>query len=69
MSLPMAGPAIKDWQNNHVIRPRAKMLCTSMIGISLLVIWLYVDVSIWIKSFITLLLVSVTIFVVSRKSA
>lgn len=68
MSLPIAGNAVRDWQDNHVIRPRAKILCVVMIALSLVTIWVLAPVHVIFKSFLTLLLVSVATFVVTRKS-
>ena len=69
MNMPVAGDAIRDWQHNRVIRPRAKILCISMIILSLLSLWLFAQVHIALKSVVTLLLVSVGSFVVTRKSS
>ena len=69
LELPMAGPALADWNDNRVIRPRAKILCLSMITLSLCTMWIYAQVPIALKIAITLILVSVGCFVVTRKSA
>lgn len=68
MSLPIAGNAVRDWQDNHVISPRAKVLCVLMITISLLMIWGLAPVHVLLKGLLTLLLASVATFVVTRKS-
>jgi uncharacterized protein len=67
LTLPIAGDGIRDWNENQVIRPRAKVLCVSMIGLSLGVIWAFVDVIIVVKILITIVLVFVSTFVVTRK--
>lgn len=67
LSLPLAGPSIRDWQDRRVIRPRAKVLCTAMILVSLGATWAYGTVMVPVKVFLTLLLVSVGTFVVTRK--
>lgn len=67
LSLPFAGEAILDWQQNRVIRKKAKILCASMIMLSLGVIWSLGTIFIGIKVFVTLILVSVGVFVVTQK--
>jgi uncharacterized protein len=68
LTLPIAGDAIHDWRENRVIRPRAKILCGSMIVLSLTSMWIYAQV-IWVlKLAITMLLLSVGSFVMTRKS-
>lgn len=69
LELPMAGPALADWNDNRVIRPRAKILCLSMIFLSLATMWVYAQVPIALKLIITTILLSVGCFVVTRKSA
>ena len=69
MSLPFAGPAIRDWQHNRVIRPRAKVLCASMILLSFLIIWINPKIFLALKIAVTLILGSVGAFVVTRKNA
>lgn len=69
LNLPVAGDGIRDWQHNRVIRPRAKILCSVMILVSLIVIYLNVKIALIVKVIVTVILVSVWGFVVSRKSA
>jgi uncharacterized membrane protein YbaN (DUF454 family) len=69
MSLPFAGPAIRDWQHNRVIRPRAKVLWASMILLSFLIIWINPKIFLALKIAVTLILGSVGAFVVTRKNA
>lgn len=68
LSLPVAGPAVREWNEHRVVRKRAKVLCATMIMLSLSVIWVKVDVPVLLKIFLTVLLVSVCTFVVTRKS-
>lgn len=68
LNLPLAGEGIKEWQDHRVIRPRAKVLCVTMILFSLTLIYLNSNISIKIKVPVTLTLVSVGLFVVSRKN-
>ncbi|MFP5386068.1 MAG: YbaN family protein [Bacteriovoracia bacterium] len=69
LNLPIAGEGIRDWQNNRVIRPRAKALCALMILISLGIIFVNPDIHVAVKVLVTLILVPVGGFVVTRKSA
>ena len=68
LNLPMAGEAVKDWQNNRVIKTRAKILCCSMILLSLGLIWRHPNILAIIKVSVTMMLTSVGIFVTTRKS-
>ncbi len=69
LNLPMAGVAIKDWQQNRVIKTRAKILCGSMILLSLFFIWNHPRILLMIKILVTVILGSVGTFVVTRKSS
>lgn len=68
LNLPLAGEAIADWQNSKVIRPKAKLLCTSMILLSLSVMWFKANVFIGLKLTISITLILLNIFVLTRKS-
>jgi uncharacterized protein len=68
LQLPYAGAAIKDWDERKVINTRAKILCTTMIAFSLSMIWIKAPVHIYLKLFLTILLLSVNLFVLTRKS-
>lgn len=69
LNLPVAGDAVRDWQDNRVIKPKAKILCASMILLSFVLIWMNPKILVLIKLVITLVLTSVGIFVVSRKNS
>jgi uncharacterized protein len=69
LGLPYAGPIILDWDQNKIIRPRAKVLCVLMLLMSGGVIWLSVKIPFIIKLLVTLILFSVGVFVVGRKSS
>jgi uncharacterized protein len=69
LALPMAGDAIRDWDENQVIRPGAKFLCVFMLTISVAVIWYFAQVLWGLKLVLTLIIASVGTFVVTRKSA
>lgn len=68
LSLPIAGPAVTEWNQHRVVRTRAKILCAVMILLSLGFIWWKVDVLREVKLFLTILLLCVCGFVVTRKS-
>ena len=68
LELPMAGPAIKDWRQTRVIKPRAKILCALMISLSLFLIWRSQKIPLFIQLPVSILLVSVGTYVVTRKS-
>lgn len=68
LSLPVAGEGIKDWRENRVIKPRAKILCTLMIAVSVFLIWINEKIVIFGKVAVALLLISVWAFVVTRRS-
>lgn len=69
MELPVAGDAVRDWQHNRVIKPRAKILCTIMIIVSLVIILMSQKIMLPVKIIVPLILVSVWSFVITRKSA
>lgn len=69
MELPIAGAAVRDWQENRVIKPRAKILCTLMIIVSLVVILMNQKIILPVKIIVPLILVSVWSFVITRKNA
>jgi uncharacterized protein len=68
LELPVAGEGIRDWQNNKVIRPQAKFLCSIMIIFSLVLIMFNQKIMFAVKLSVGVLLISVWIFVISRKS-
>ena len=68
MNLPLAGDAVKDWQVNRVIKPKAKILCGSMMLLSFFFIWSSPQILLIIKVCATLILTSVGIFVMTRKN-
>ena len=68
LSLPIAGEGIRDWQHNRVIRPRAKILASSMIILSSVLIWKSREIALPVQIFVSTLLVSIMLFVITRKS-
>lgn len=67
LNLPIAGDGLRDWQKNRVIRTRAKVLCVTMICLSLTMIHLNHKIPMIIKFVVSLTLVGVGGFVVTRK--
>ncbi len=68
LNLPIAGEGIRDWHHNRVIRPRAKILCGMMISLSLFLIHRNHSIHFIIKWSVSLVLVSVCLFVLTRKN-
>lgn len=68
LNLPMAGPTVKDWHDNRVIKPKAKILCVLMICLSLVPLWMGAKIYLGIKLGVTLLLAGVASFVIGQKS-
>jgi len=68
LSLPMAGPAIKEWRNHRVVRTKAKILCFVMISMSLYFILINNDIILLVKILVSLLLSSVLVYILTRKS-
>lgn len=69
MNLPGAGEGIRDWQQNRIIRPKAKILCALTIVISCIIIWLNARIFLAVKIGVSVLLFSVGIFVLTRRSS
>ncbi len=68
LSRPKIGPMIKDWEENKIIRPKAKFLSTVMITLLFGYTLIFVNVAWWIKVFSTLIGVCVLTFILTRKS-
>ena len=68
LAMPVFGAGVEDWRLRRVIRPRAKFLCASMLTVSLVFLWTGPRPKLVIKIPVTLLMVGVGTFVVTRKS-
>lgn len=68
MGLPVLGEGLRDWKQSKVIRPRAKVLCLSLMAVSLYFIWSRARPELWIKTSVTGLMIGVAVFVVTRRS-
>jgi uncharacterized membrane protein YbaN (DUF454 family) len=67
LDLPVAGEAIKDWNQNRVIRTRAKVLCLSMMTLSMAVIFVNEVIPLPVKILVAVILISLGTFVVLQK--
>jgi uncharacterized protein len=68
LAMPIFGAAVIDWSENRFIRPRAKALCASMLLASLFIIWRSSQIALVVQIGVSLIIVSVGNFVVTRKS-
>jgi uncharacterized protein len=68
LELPIAGDGIRDWQHNRAIRPQAKILCSGMILLSLVFIIISNKIMLPLKVLVGAILLSVWLFVVTRKN-
>ncbi len=68
LTMPVFGAAVEDWRQRKVIRPRAKILCVSMLSASLLFIWLRPTPALPVKLIASVVMIGVGLFVVTRKS-
>ncbi|MBL7666078.1 MAG: YbaN family protein [Bacteriovoracaceae bacterium] len=62
------GALVKDWNENGVIRPRAKILCTILIMISVVSSFISIDLELWQQVTILLVVGAVLSFVLTRPS-
>jgi len=67
-SLPYFGNAIIDWENNRVIRPRAKITAVSVLWIVMLSSITLTQLHIGLKVMLGCIGVCVTAFILTRKS-
>lgn len=66
---PMLGKPLRDWEKNKSIARSTKVVALSMIALSLTVMWIKPSLVLWLKISVTVLLVCVSIFIVTRKSS
>lgn len=67
LSLPVMGAGMRDWNENRVIRPRAKVLCLSMILLGLFLIWRSPKIPFLVQLSVSVAMVSVSGFVLTRR--
>lgn len=68
LSLPFLGEAIRDWETNKVIRPRAKMMAVVFISLGIIILFTFSTLPWPGKIAFTAVLVAVVIFILTRKS-
>ena len=68
LSRPKIGDMIRDWEENKIIRPRAKILSTVMIVLLFGYTLLFVKTHIAFKTLSTIIGICVLAFILSRKS-
>lgn len=64
---PVLGKSLRDWERNKSIAKSTKVIAISMITLSLVFIWLK-PLMLWVQIAVTILLVTVSTFIVTRKS-
>jgi uncharacterized membrane protein YbaN (DUF454 family) len=62
---PMIGTALKDWEENHAISRRSKIIALSVMTVSAIVMGFKVEIM-WLKILVVLILATVSIFIVTR---
>lgn len=67
-SMPYFGSAIIDWENNRVIRPRAKKMAVSVLWIVMGISIVITQIHIGFKIMLVCIGVLVTVFILTRKS-
>jgi uncharacterized membrane protein YbaN (DUF454 family) len=68
ISTPHLGPVILDWEKHGVIGKRAKLLACSCLILLFSYTLIFVNVSLWVKIFVSLIGVSVLVFILTRPS-
>lgn len=69
LTLPVLGQGVRDWRERRAIRPRAKLLCSAMITLSLSLMWTSEKAPLPVVICVTALLAGVWMFVLTRRSA
>lgn len=64
---PVLGKSLRDWERNKSIAKSTKVVAISMITLSLVFIWIK-PLVLWLQISVTVLLIVVSIFIVTRKS-
>ncbi len=68
LNMPAIGPLVKDWETYRVIRPKAKILSLIMIFLIMGSSIYFKNPSQFVKIFLLLIGLSVSTFIVTRKS-
>ena len=64
----IAGPYIRDWQDEGVIPVKAKMLAVSMMTGMLVYLAIWVDAPLWVSGVVAAVLAAVAAYIVTRPS-
>lgn len=67
-SMPYFGDAIIDWENNRVIRPKAKVMAITVLWIVMGISIFLTKLVIGLKIMLVCIGISVTVFILTRKS-
>ncbi|MEX1098786.1 MAG: YbaN family protein [Bacteriovoracaceae bacterium] len=68
LNLPTFGPMIKDWENNRVIRPKAKIWAIAMLSALIWLSVLLAEIHILLKGALLAIWASVSLFIAFQKS-
>lgn len=68
MRQPKLGPAIREWENERVIRPRAKFLACLLITLSIGYVIAFKPLELWLKAVLGVFALSIMGFIVTRRS-
>ena len=63
-----AGPYIRDWQDEGIIPPKAKLLAVSMMTGVVLYLAMWVKAPVWVVALAALVLAAVAVFIITRPS-
>lgn len=69
LSLPTFGPMIKDWEQNKVIRPKAKAMSVTMLSAAIWASIIWGSMAIGLKAMLAAIWLGVGTFILTRKSA
>ena len=69
LELPTFGPMIKDWEQNRVIRPKAKALAVTVLTALIWTSILFAGLPLPLQIMLTAIWLSVGIFILTRKSS
>ncbi len=67
LTLPVLGQGVRDWRERRSIRPRAKLLCSAMIALSLVLMWRSERIPTPVVWGVSGLLAGVWVFVLTRR--
>jgi len=62
----LAGPYIRDWQDEGVIPPKAKFVAIAMMSAMLVYLLMFSDIPQWTASLAAVILAAVALYIVTR---